>query len=107
VTGIEPALSASEFTDFARNMHRDQHIREFTSDRETPLITEVNGPLMARLECWWGPRPLGYHSRHACGRRRSVGRLVRVAVRGYHRPGAIPGVAVTARQSASRRSDPA
>jgi hypothetical protein len=48
VTGIEPALSAWESTDFTRNMHRDQHFTGSASDRETPLITGVNGPLMAR-----------------------------------------------------------
>jgi hypothetical protein len=52
VTGIEPALSAWESTDITRNMHHDQHFRGSASDRETPLITVVNGPLMARLECW-------------------------------------------------------
>jgi hypothetical protein len=47
VTGIEPALSAWESTDFTRNMHRDQHFRGSASDRETPLITVANGTLMA------------------------------------------------------------
>jgi hypothetical protein len=50
VTGIEPALSAWESTDFTRNMHRDQHFRGSASDREYPLFTALNGTLMARPE---------------------------------------------------------
>jgi hypothetical protein len=50
VTGIEPALSAWKSTDFTRNMHRDQHLRESASDREYPLFTALNGTLMARPE---------------------------------------------------------
>ena len=52
VTGIEPALSAWDYTDCVRNMHREQHFRGSANDRETPLITGVNGPAPSPLRAW-------------------------------------------------------
>ena len=69
VTGIEPALSAWESTDFTRNKHRDLHFRGFASDREYPCLP----PLMARL--WPDRRPEGK------GPIDDVGRIVAAAAR--------------------------
>ena len=50
VTGIEPALSAWESVPSGPVTWPDLRVGVFASDRERPLVTEVNGPLMAR----WG-----------------------------------------------------
>jgi hypothetical protein len=48
MTGIEPALSAWESARSAPDTVPDQRRNSPVSDRETPLITGVNGTLMAR-----------------------------------------------------------
>src|SRR5215469_16010061 len=48
VTGIEPALSAWESTDFGPNTCFDLHFRQCAGIREIPRFTPLNGPLMAR-----------------------------------------------------------
>jgi hypothetical protein len=49
VTGIEPALSAWESAPSGPVTCPDLREVVSASDRERPLVTEVNGPLMARL----------------------------------------------------------
>jgi hypothetical protein len=48
MTGIEPAMSAWESTDFVRIIHLEQHITPTLSSRDRPLITASNGLLIAR-----------------------------------------------------------
>ena len=48
VTGIEPALSAWEAVPSGPVTWPDLRGGVSASDRERPLVTEVNGPLMAR-----------------------------------------------------------
>ena len=48
VTGIEPALSAWEAVPSGPVSWPDLRDGVSASDRERPLVTEVNGPLMAR-----------------------------------------------------------
>ena len=48
VTGIEPALSAWEAVPSGPVTWPDLRGRVSASDRERPLVTGVNGPLMAR-----------------------------------------------------------
>ena len=48
VTGIEPALSAWEAVSSGLLMWPDLRGEVPVSDRERPLVTGVNGPLMAR-----------------------------------------------------------
>ena len=48
VTGIEPALSAWESVPSGPVAWSDLRISLSESGRERPLVTEVNGPLMAR-----------------------------------------------------------
>jgi len=50
VTGIEPALSAWESAPSGPVTWPDLRDEVSASDRERPLVTGVNGPLMARLE---------------------------------------------------------
>jgi hypothetical protein len=48
VTGIEPALSAWEAVPSGPVTWPDLRDGVSANDRERPLVTEVNGPLMAR-----------------------------------------------------------
>ena len=49
VTGIEPALSAWEAAPSGPVTRPDLRTGLSASDRERPLVTGINGPLMARL----------------------------------------------------------
>jgi hypothetical protein len=53
VTGIEPALSAWESVPSGPVTWPDLRGRVSASDRERPLVTGVNGPLMARRVAVW------------------------------------------------------
>jgi hypothetical protein len=69
VTGIEPALSAWESVPSGPVMRPDLRDGVSTSDRERPLVTGVNGPLMARCPSP-GQQvirvPAASHPRQAC-----------------------------------------
>jgi len=59
VTGIEPALSAWEAVPSGPVTWPDLRGGVSASDRERPLVTGVNGPLMARRSQEADPRTRG------------------------------------------------
>ena len=69
VTGIEPALSAWEAVPSGPVTWPDRRGGVSASDRVRPLVTGVNGPLMARAANW----PGGEQGRTVAGRAAAVG----------------------------------
>jgi hypothetical protein len=112
VTGIEPALSALEAVPSGHVTWPDLRDRLSGSDREGPLFTGVNGPLMARrtavrhaLKVVPWPSPILLDSCHPSGRDNRAARRMRVGYAYFRqRPGCRTSLSLKAE---GRQFDPA